>query len=193
MTRPDLQTELKKIINAKRVYRDRAAKFVLENPDTFEELVITVLNPKSGIRDRAAWTFELACIQNPELLFPYMDLFCDGLKNLQDDRVIRPISKICNLMIQQSCKNELFNLTKKQKEQIIEVSFDWLIDDKKTAAQAFSMNSIFRLRNEFPWIPESLFEHLTNNIMLKSPGYQNQAKKILNKLSQEKGKSSFKR
>ncbi|MEO8774086.1 MAG: hypothetical protein ABI263_06745 [Gelidibacter sp.] len=41
------------------------------------------------------------------------------------------------------------NLTLSHREKIIEVCFDWMINDEKIAPKAYAMNSLYLLGHEF--------------------------------------------
>ena len=52
------------------------------------------------------------------------------------------------------------SLSKKNKEDIIEVSFDWMIKDEEIAVKVYSMNSFYYLGIEYVWIYPDLSEIL---------------------------------
>ncbi|MFD1315907.1 hypothetical protein [Namhaeicola litoreus] len=184
MTR--LESILSGIINAKRVYRDNAANEVLSNPELIEELIMLALNSSSLFQIKAAWILELVFLAKPNIISPYLDYFCTGLKSVKNESALRSISKICRGIVSKKNENQPnFILTTTQKERIVEASFDWLISDRKTATQAFAMDSLYFLSNEFTWIKDNLREILQKDIPLKSPGYVSHARMILAKLEKE--------
>lgn len=59
MKKSQLIQELEALKNAKRIYRDKAASYVLDHPDELSELIDLVFDIKSALHIKAAWVLEL--------------------------------------------------------------------------------------------------------------------------------------
>ncbi len=184
MTR--LESILAQIKNAERKFRDKAANEVLNNSEFIEELVQLTLESSAEFHVQAAWTLELVYFAKPAIITPHLNFFCSRLNSIKNESALRPLAKICSSIVAKERKSQPnFLLTKEQTEKIIEVCFDWLISDRKTATQVFGMDTIYSCSNEFPWIKENLKEVLQKDISSKSQGYVSRARKILKKLENE--------
>ncbi|MCK5638283.1 MAG: hypothetical protein KAH67_06190 [Flavobacteriaceae bacterium] len=181
MNKKDLIDELNTIKVAKRVARDKSANFVLKHPESFSFLLDLMFKNNSRTAIKAAWVFELVCQENILLLEKYLNYFINNLDKISDESALRPISKVCSF-VARSYQNNQLELTNEQKEKIIEVNFDWIIEEHKVASQVFAMDTLFILGKEYDWVHTELKLILEKNTTSGSAGYQAHAKKILNHL-----------
>lgn len=86
---------LESIINAKRVYRDRAALQIAQNPGLFPDLIEKMYDVTDPLHVKAAWVLELVCLDTISLLDPYISRFIQGLPALSNESALRPASKTC--------------------------------------------------------------------------------------------------
>ncbi len=183
MTKADLIKELSLIENAKRIYRENGANFVIKNTEYFPYLLEIVFDVKSEYSVRASWVLEIVCLENIKLLIPHLDYFTKHLSQIKNESSLRPLSKICAFLIKSYLlKNDNFEnntLTKKHKERIIENNFDWLIEEHKVATQVFAMDTLYYLGKEFDWIHTELQLILQKNTPKGSAGYKAHARSIL--------------
>jgi len=186
MNRKDLIFELNSIKNAKRSYRDKSAKFVLINPETFPFLVEIVFDQNSKLSVKASWILELVCFKNLDLIIPELNFFTQNLKQVSNESSLRPLSKVCMFITKEYyslSENKIkHHLTSTNKDQIIEAGFDWLIEDHKIATQVYAMDTLFLSGQEYKWIHPELELVLRKNIAQGSPGYQAHARNILKKI-----------
>ncbi len=191
MIKSDLIAELNTIKNAKRIYRDKSAEYVLDHPETFPFLLQEVFNLVSPLSIKAAWILELVCENNIQLLNPHLNYFIENLPIITNESAIRPLSKICNFIAIAYSKRQdislLDQLTEYHKEKMIEISFDWLINDHKVAAKVYAMDTLFLFSKEFDWIRQELLLVLQQNYSKGSAGYKSHAKMIINEIN----KSTF--
>lgn len=176
--------QLKGIKNAKRVYRDHAAGFVLDNPEVFPELLQYVFSIDSPLHVKAAWILELVCLKNISLLYPHVPAFLHQLPSVNNESALRPVSKVCYLMNKayfSSGKNTP-DLSSLMIDLIIENNFDWLLQNHKVATQVFAMDTLKLWSNELPWVREALTSILHKNINSGSKGYRSHALKLLKNL-----------
>lgn len=181
--------ELQKIKNAQRIYRNKVAKLIIDNPELFPFLVEIVFDVNNKISIKAAWILEVVCEQSINLLVPYINFFTENLKHLKFESAIRPASKICSFLAisyQSNNKNLIQNsITKKNIEQIIETEFDWLIGKFKVATKAYAMNTLFLFGKEYTWVHKELKLIIEQNISYESPAYKARGKMILNLLNRK--------
>ncbi len=184
MNKNDLLKELCSIKNAKRVYRDRASNFVIQNPEVFPFLLELIFKNKTKTSIKAAWVFELVCFENLNLMVSHINLFTNNLRKIADESALRPIAKVCYFITKAFyINNEIkLKLTDENKDQIIEANFDWLIEDHKVATQAFAMDTLYLFGKESDWIHRELKLILEKNAGSGSAGYQAHARKILKDL-----------
>ena len=69
----------------------------------------------------------------------------------------------------------------KQKEQIMEVCFNWLIDDSLIATQCNCLTCLDILSKDIEWIKDELLLIIDKTFTQKPVSYQSRAKKILKK------------
>jgi len=186
-TKAELLNALTSVLNAKRIYRDKAADFVLQFPETFPYLVSILYETENPIHIRAAWILELVCLKNPNLLVPQLDTFISHLQNIKNDSALRPVAKVCNMItgLHFSEKGKAAILTESQKTTMVEACFDWLIREEKTATQVYAMSALAMFSVEMGWIREDLAGIIQKDFNNKSPGYQSHAKMLLPKLSKK--------
>lgn len=186
-TKAELLDSLALVFNAKRIYRDNAADFVLRNPETFPDLISILYTTENLIHVRAAWVTELVCLKNPDILIPQLDIFISHLPELKNESALRPAAKVCQMItgIHYSKKGKAAILSESQKEKIVEACFDWLIREEKTATQVYAMSALAMFSDEMSWIREDLTEILQKDFYCKSPGYQSHAKMLLQQLSKK--------
>ena len=75
--------------------------------------------------------------------------------------------------------NLTIKLTENQETKIIETCLDWLIQDEKVAAKAYSMITLYNFGKKYPWINEDLKTILSQDYFKHSAAYQAAAKDIL--------------
>lgn len=76
------------------------------------------------------------------------------------------------------------HLTKKHKEKITEVCFDWMISEEKVTVKAYSMNSLYFLGTEFDWIHPELKTIIERDYSSQSAGFKARSRHILIKINE---------
>jgi hypothetical protein len=136
------------------------------------------LDENDKIHHKACWSLELIFEIKLELLLPFLDAFTSKISVYKNDSAIRPVSKICMFL----SKSKTIQLTENQETKIIETCLDWLIQDEKVAAKAYSMRALYNFSKKHPWINEELKTILTQDYPNHSAAYKGAAKDILKKL-----------
>jgi len=154
---------------------------VRQNPSWFGPLLEIALDDKAPVGWRAAWVIEFVCKYDLAVLYPYLEAFTAGLSNLRHESAIRPMAKCCEMLAEARAAGGVKRppLSTGQREQIIAACFDWLIGPFPVAPRAYSMQTLYLLGREAPWVHEELKALLQREYPQGSPGYQARARRIL--------------
>jgi len=177
-----------KLINLKAYRKDRllVAQFVLSNPETFPKLLDFCFKTSEEISCKAAWVLEFVFLENPKLLFPYLEEFFKKLPYIEKNQALRTMSKICELLVtwhykKKEIANE-FTFTEADKQILVECCFDWLLKPMKVATKAFAMTTLYYLGTQYNWIHPELKAILESEMPQQSAGYKARAKKTVQKI-----------
>ncbi len=164
-------------------YRNSLVNACLKNPLWVSILLKNMSNIDDENSNFSARIFELACKEKLEIVLPFLDEFCNLLGKVKFDGVVRPCSKICELlMITYYLRNNIYYrnlITDSHLEKIIEAGFDWMITDKSIAIQAYSMQTLYLLGTKYDWIHKELALLIEKDIPNGSTGYKNRGRKVL--------------
>nr|WP_315202203.1 hypothetical protein [uncultured Flavobacterium sp.] len=169
-------------VTGHRANRQKYADEVLNNQELFSELIQLCFQDLNKNSSKAFWILEFVCYQKLEWIKDYLDFFCSNIKNLKNESAIRPAAKICQLLVISHYKKKETQLSEKHLEEIIESSFDWLINDIKVATKAYSMRTLYILGNHYDWIHPELQTIITKDFPNHSAAYKAVAKEILKKI-----------
>lgn len=179
-------TEFQKKLNYVTGYRINRLKYaneVLNNPSLFPELIQSCFLILDKNTHKACWILEFVCYEKLEWMQEHLDIFCTNIKNLNDESAIRPIAKICQLLVSSHYKNEKVQLSENQLQEIIESCFDWLINDTKVASKVYAMQTLYILGNQYDWIFPELKTIIIKDYPTHSLAYKVTAREILKKLN----------
>ncbi|MCR9227690.1 MAG: hypothetical protein NXH90_09760 [Flavobacteriaceae bacterium] len=186
MTREQLHIAL----NSGRISKSQIDVLVLQlknGPPLAQVLYQEVLLEDKNGTFNASWTFDHLMRKELSYILPFIDDFVNGLSELNSESCIRPIAHVCEMICEQyfKQKNPAFiqNITDKQLDKMVASCFDWLIGPMNMAPKVFSMTSLFYLGLKFDWIHPELKLVLEESYANGSTGYQNRAKKTLDKLA----------
>ncbi len=136
----------------------------------------------------ASWTFRHLMQSKLDYLLPFLNEFTKMLGGLKSEATIRSMACVCEMVCLAYFKKKDLafqkNVTDEQLEKIMTACFDWLISDMNMAPKVFSMTSLFYLGLKFDWIHTELRQVLEDTYASGTTGYQNRAKKTLDKLAQ---------
>lgn len=182
-----MSSELQLKLDYLKAYRENRLKIaqeVLENKDQFKELISISFSPLDKNNHKACWILEFVSYEELIWLQPHLDFFCTNLKILKDESAIRPIAKIVQLLVKSHYKkneNSLL-LSEENLQDCIEASFDWLINDTKVAAKAYSIRTLYILGNHYDWIHPELKIILNKDYAAHSAAYKAVAREVLTKI-----------
>lgn len=180
-----MHTEFQKKLDSVTVHRANRHKYadeVLDNPELFPELVQQCFLASNKNAAKSCWILELVCHEKLEWLQEYLDFFCSNIKNLTDDRAIRPAAKICLLLTISYFKKNEIQLTENQLQQITETCFDWLLKNTKVASKCYAIRALHLLGNHFDWIHPELKVILDKDYTNHSAAYKAVGREILKKI-----------
>ncbi len=169
--------------DAFRENRLKAARWVLEHPESLEELLTFVFSADSDLAKKAAWTLEFVFLEDKAILYPYLEYFIANISEVKADQVLRPVAHICEHLCVDHYKNRLPEpesvFTEKQRNKLNEYAFLWLLSDKKVACKVRAMTCLFYLGTEFSWIHPELKAIIDRDIHTQSAGYKARGKHTL--------------
>lgn len=122
---------------------------------TLADLLNISLEKDKKIAFRAAWVFETIVLRNTTLLKSVLPQFLDKLKKQKNWSCLRSYTKI--LLFLTSKKNKEYTLQNEIEEEIIEHSFQWMIEPTCPVAVLVNCLDILNnLRKKHPWVYEEL-------------------------------------
>ncbi|PYE81124.1 hypothetical protein DFQ11_103205 [Winogradskyella epiphytica] len=185
MTTSKLYQELQ-YVNHSREKRIYYSSLVIDNPKLIDPLLEILFTVDDKLSCKAAWVFEFMCSKQLEAIIPHLDKFTENVSTVHYDSAVRPMAKVCEYLITTyySGKDHLIKdqLSERHKEKIIEACFDWMINDEKIAPKAYSMNCLYLLGTEYPWIHPELAVILERDYEMQSSGFKARAKHILKRI-----------
>lgn len=162
------------------------ARIITAQPQMVAPLLEIAFKVDDPISSKACWVLEFTTKENLNYIFPYLDDFVEKIGSLKIQSAIRPMAKICELLVlcyfsgeNKDCR---LALQDNHLEALAISCFDWLIGDHKVAAKAYSMTSLFLLGKKFDWIHPELRLVLEQNYAKGSAAYKARARHTLAKL-----------
>jgi hypothetical protein len=143
------------------------------------DLLNISLEKDKKIAFRAAWVFETIVLKNTTLLKSVLPQFLDNLKKQKNWSCLRSYTKI--LLFLTSKKNKEYTLQNEIEEEIIEHSFQWMIEPSCPVAVLVNCLDILNnLRKKHPWIYEELQAQISYFQRTKpSPALMSRTNKII--------------
>lgn len=170
-------------VNGTRDKRIEVTQIILDNPHLISPLMAIAFEDNRVYSSKACWILEFVAKKDIQLILRNIDVFILGMSKVQLDSSIRPIAKICEILMKaffSISKNDVQTTLKEYHlEKITTSCFDWLIGEHKVAAKAYSMTSLYLLSNKFDWIQPELQMVLEQNYSLGSAAYKARARQIL--------------
>ncbi|MBQ4914847.1 adenylosuccinate lyase [Maribacter sp. MMG018] len=184
--------QLLNYVDATLAKREEAVKIVLSEPGSIKLLLEIIGKNNNPISCKASWVLEFTARKELAIMYPYLDDFTNVIDKVILESSIRPMAKICELLIDDHFSANKDKSHKHIKnnhlELITSTCFDWLIGNHKVAPKAYAMTTLFLLGTEYDWIHPELKMVLEQNYVKSSAAYQARAKRVLKKLQRKKGK-----
>jgi len=150
---------------------------------TLSDLLNISLEKDKKIAFRAAWVFETIVLKNTALLKSVLPQFLDNLKKQKNWSCLRSYTKV--LLFLTSKKNKEYTLGNEAEEQIIEYSFQWMIDPPCPVAVLVNcLDVLNNLRKKHFWVQEELQAQINYFQRTKpSPALMSRTNKIMQQKS----------
>lgn len=181
--------EIKYVIDnlkALRSNREKAAQSTIDQPGLLQFLITLALTPDYNNHHKAAWTLEIVLEQHLDWLNPHLDFYGHNLQHIKNPSAVRLLSKINQWLAYDYVKNNKTNtqnIQAKHMTQIVEIGFDWMIQNYPVATQAYTMDTLFYfglLKNpDLEWVHDNLKAVILQHISEKSSAYKAHGKKII--------------
>jgi len=167
-----------------KISRQNAADYVLANPEVLDDFMTICFEYENPDHYKACWAMELIAYQKLEWFREYLPLICSKSKLLTNESAIRPIAKVIFLLLESHYKETenkiIFN--ELQRQDMIELNFDWLITNCKVAAKVYAMRCLYLLGKEYDWIHTELQTILFKDFSTHTAAYKAVSKHILKKI-----------
>lgn len=119
-------------------------------------------------------------------LNPHFDFYCQNLNQIKNQSAVRAFAKINHWLAKDYIKNNQSNtldLKLNHITQMVEISFDWMINNYPVATQAYTMDTLFYFgqlkKMELEWVHDNLKAVILQNMAEKSSAYKAHGKNIL--------------
>ncbi|WP_047245100.1 hypothetical protein [Maribacter thermophilus] len=172
--------------------REEATEIVLSDPTAIKLLLEVIGQNHNPVSCKASWIMEFTVRKELAIIYPYMDDFTNVLDKVTLESSIRPMSKICELLVDAHFSAHIHksqdHIKNNHLELITSACFDWLIGKHKVAPKAYAMTTLFLLGNKFEWIHPELKMILEQNYGKSSAAYQARARRVLKKIQRKNGK-----
>ena len=180
-----LREELKHV-NVSKISRQNMTARVLQNPHVIRDLITIGLSTDEEHAVKAAWILEYIAREQIEALVPHVGQLLAGMPEVKQDSAIRPMARICEALAVLNSESLDASrppvLRDEDCEVMLQICFDWLISEQKTAVHVFAMQAIFELGKHINWAQPELKGLLEQNYASGSAGYKARARKLLKQL-----------
>lgn len=134
-----------------------AVKIALDKGSMPADLISLSLYPQNEIAFRASWILEQFLYYRWDDLFPFISDFISGYLIQKNHSCQRHITKIMMYLTDSGSATEIKPLISEYQEQIIEITFDWLIDPlTPVAVKVNCMGILLYFGKEQAWITDEL-------------------------------------
>ncbi|MBA0885302.1 hypothetical protein [Flavobacterium undicola] len=168
--------------------RQATANYMMAHTELMDDFMQICFENKNPDHYKACWALELIAYEKLNCFQEYLNLICSKSKTLTFESAIRPLSKVIFLLLEthyKTSKNEI-HFTETQRQELIEINFDWLITDTKVASKVYAMRSLQLLGKEYHWIHPELQTILTKDFSNHTAAYKAVSKHILKKINHQK-------
>lgn len=157
--------------------REKGAAYIRQFPEQYDHLFKLACSPEQDrVHIVAAWILEKYLLPQLDLLTDTITPFIKGVAVQEHESKRRPMVKLLFHYCRQKQRREL--LTKKQKDLIVTLCFDYMISAKKVAAIAFAMKTLHFFRNHAPWINEEIKAYIDQRLPHSSNGFRSLVRQI---------------
>jgi hypothetical protein len=162
------------------------AEIFSKQSNGIEQLVELTSNSDSVLAFHSAWVLEHIVVDNSELLRKWFIPIIDKMPLTKNLSVQRHYAKIVKCSLGNGAVKDIVGSKKYNGkiEKLIEVSFEWLLNNKTPiAVKAYCMDILMYFAPNNQWIKEELPHVIRLNMIDASPGISSKSKKVLEQLS----------
>ena len=157
--------------------REKGAAFIDQNPAYFQELFTLACAPdQKRTHIVAAWVLEKYTFDKLALLSPVFREFLTGVALQKHESKRRPMIKLLFYYCKDKKRRESIDQT--QRDQIVTLCFDYMLEAEKAAALAFSMKTLHFFRDHEDWIEGELQAYIEQRLPNSSPGFRSVVRQI---------------
>lgn len=165
---------------SKTLGKAEAVKIALDKGCLPSDLISLSLCPQNEIAFRASWVLEQLVYYRWDDLVPFLPDFIKGYLIQKNRSCQRHYSKIIMYMTHPGSEIGIKHLLYEYKEQITEITFDWLIDpETPVAVKVNCMDILLHLSKDNPWIADELHSQVQFLLKDGSDAVQSRGKRIL--------------
>jgi hypothetical protein len=163
--------------------KSNAIKIAQDKTCLPSNLIDLSFDPEKEIAFRASWVLEQFLYYRLDDLLQSLPEFIAGYHLQKNQSCQRHFTKIMMFIVDLGSFSETSILLARYKDQIIETTFDWLINpETPVAVQANCMDILFLFCKEQSWIKDELFFQVQFLLRDGSASVQSRGKRILKKL-----------
>lgn len=164
-------------LNAAIADGEKGADYIKEKPESFKELFQLACSSKQErTHIVAAWVLEKYTLEQLDELTPLLAQFLKGVAQQKHESKRRPMIKL----LYHYCKDQKrrAELTHDERDQIVALCFDYMLEAQKAAALVFSMKTLHFFRKHQPWIENELNAYIEQRLPNSSAGFQSVVRQI---------------
>ena len=167
----------------KPISKKDAVKIALNMDCSAKDLIEFSLNPLNEFAFRSSWILEQVFYLRKDSFILYIENFIAAYFQQENHSCQRHFTKIMMTLTQTQSNNFQFDCIDKSQNQIIETTFDWLINPKTpVAVKANCMDILMHLSRNHVWIADELCSQVQFLLKDGSAAIQSRGKRILDKL-----------
>jgi len=184
-----IQTLIEQMQYGSQQNRQVVVDYILKNPQYFSEIITLAFDVNYKYHYKAAWIVLFVYKIHPEFLYPHLDFFTASLSQLKNEKAIRSLAKVCELLSKAYCCDSHTRIyswfNPLNIDRIITVAFDWLIGNYSVAIKVYGMQILYNfgsLPQAEQWILVELKAILSESLYFEQKAFQARAKYLLKKI-----------
>jgi hypothetical protein len=155
---------------------DLVADLILRKPELFDDLFSIYLKDEEPVSWKAAWSVDIASMNNPGLLESHIEEIVEHLPSFKNDGVKR---ESLRMLARSPLPVEHLGL-------LVTTCFEWLTSSKEpVAVKRFSMEILYRISGQEPEIKKELADSIEWRMQEETPGFRAFGRKLLKLLYRE--------
>ena len=164
---------------------EKLASIACNETFNVKDLIDVSFHQDQQIGFRAAWILENVCSNHNERFLPFINHFLEKFPQQTNLSALRHYVKILAFMTKKNASPDIKNIINNyQTDEIVEVVFAWLIDEKvPVAVKSHCLNILANLNAKHDWIKDELLATMDFLVDKESIGFFSKARMIRKQLS----------